>query len=69
MYDPPPTKLAYNVRELCAALGVGKSKAYAMIADGSIPSIEFAGKTLIVVEDIKQLLLDRPRAVPKGRIR
>jgi hypothetical protein len=53
----PGGKLAFNVKEFCAAVGIGPTKTYAEIKDGRLQTVWVAGRRLIMREDAEQWLL------------
>jgi hypothetical protein len=47
---------AYRVRDFCRAFGLGRTKTYALIATGELPSIKVAGCRLILADAAEKLL-------------
>ena len=54
----PPThpKLLYSIKEASQALGLGRTKLYVMIKDGSLPAMHIGRRTLIKASDIDALI-------------
>jgi excisionase family DNA binding protein len=50
----PQIKLAYSVAEACAALAIGKSNLYEMIAEGIIPARKLGRRTIILAADLRR---------------
>ena len=42
----PPSKLAYSVKDVCALIGLSRSKIYALMASGELGSIRVARRQL-----------------------
>lgn len=53
-----PPKLAYSIREACAATSLGRTTLYAMLADPSCPlrAIRIGGRTLIPADALNAIL-------------
>jgi excisionase family DNA binding protein len=51
-----PGRLAYSVPEASAAIGVGKTKLYALIAQGILPSTLIGKRRLIRAADLDALI-------------
>lgn len=49
-------RLAYSVPEASAAIGVGKTKLYALIAEGVLPSTLIGKRRLIRTADLEALI-------------
>ena len=56
--ESPAEKLAYNVSEAAAALGVSRTTIYNMVREGELETFKWAGRTLIR-KDVIQRALDR----------
>ena len=54
--DRHPHKLAYSIREACAASSLGKSSIWAMISAGKLRAVRVGGRTLIPAESLHALL-------------
>lgn len=50
------TKLAYNIPELTAASGVGRTKIYEEIKSGRLKATKAGGRTIILAEDARAWL-------------
>jgi excisionase family DNA binding protein len=55
-YNTDP--LTVRVAEACRLTGIGRSKLYELIADGSIEIVKVGNMTLIPFESLKQLVAD-----------
>jgi len=51
-----PHPLCYRVNEACAAIGIGRSSLYALIANGKLKAIRIAGRTLIPSDELDRLI-------------
>jgi excisionase family DNA binding protein len=63
------SRLAYSVPEASAAIGVGKTKLYALIAEGILPSTLIGKRRLIRAADLDALIagqLGPAPASPRG---
>ena len=49
-------RLAYSVPEASATIGIGKTKLYALIADGVLPSTLIGKRRLIRAADLEALI-------------
>lgn len=56
MLHTPPPKMAYSVAETCAALGLGKTNCYKLIAAGEIETVKIGGRRLVPAASITALL-------------
>ena len=58
MFNSTPIvdKLAYSIKEACAASSLGRTSIYAAIAAGSLKAIRVGGRTLIPAESLHALL-------------
>ena len=59
-----PTILAYGIAEACAALGIGRTRLYALIAEGRIEARACGGRTLIPADSLRAFLASLPPAFP-----
>ncbi|WP_416194500.1 helix-turn-helix domain-containing protein [Sphingomonas sp. 10B4] len=53
-------KLAYSVREACAASSLGRTKLWALINDGHLKVTRIGGRTIIPVESLHALVTGEP---------
>jgi excisionase family DNA binding protein len=60
-----PEKLAYNVGEAAAAMGVSKSAVYHAIERGQLPSRRVLGRVVILREHVQQVLNGAPSWTPR----
>lgn len=61
--EPPAVdKIAYNVLEAAAAIGVGKTAVWEMLADGTIQAKKFRGRTLIPRSELERIIAEAPPA-------
>jgi excisionase family DNA binding protein len=51
-----PVKLAYSIREACAASSLGRTTIYAHIAAGRLKARRIGGRTIIPAESLHALL-------------
>ena len=56
------TVLAYGIREACLASGLGRTRLYALIAEGKIEARTCGGRTLIPAESLRDFLSNLPPA-------
>lgn len=49
-------RLAYSVREVSSALGISEASVYALLRDGTIPSVKLGGRRLIRRDVLDSLL-------------
>ena len=56
--DMSPSPVTYNIKDLCRAMGFGRSKTYEMIKDGKIKAVKIAGRTLIPASEAHRLLAE-----------
>ncbi len=56
------TVLAYRIREACDACGVGRTRLYALIAEGKIEARQCGGRTLIPADSLRRFLANLPPA-------
>jgi excisionase family DNA binding protein len=45
-------KLAYSIKELAAALGIGRTRIYEAIGEGELIAHKFGRRTVIFLEDV-----------------
>ena len=57
-----PIVLAYPIREACAVSGIGRTKLYALIADGKLEARQCGGRTLIPADSLRDFLANLPVA-------
>ena len=51
-----PPKLAYSIKDACAALSLGKTKIFALIKVGQLPVVRVGGRTLVPATSLQALL-------------
>ena len=56
MAEPNLPKLAYSIREACAASSLGRTTIYGHIAAGRLEAVHIGGRTVIPAESLKSLL-------------
>jgi excisionase family DNA binding protein len=61
---PDPTLVALTVEEAARRLGVGRTKMYALIASGEIPSVAIGRLRRIPAEALNAYLAARAQAAP-----
>lgn len=54
--DTSPAPITVRVKDACRMTGIGRSKLYLLIADGSIETIKIGSMTLIPVASIEAFL-------------
>jgi excisionase family DNA binding protein len=54
--DDARDRLAYRVDDFCRAIGLGRTKVYAMIGDGTLRTVVVGGRRLIPREAAEALL-------------
>jgi excisionase family DNA binding protein len=59
--------LAYTVNDACAALGVGRTRLYGLIAEGRIEARQCVGRTLIPADSLRAFLASLPPAPIKRK--
>lgn len=57
---PPGSKLAYNVDEAAAALGMSDSTVWLMIKEGFVAAKKVRGRTLIAREELQRIVDEAP---------
>lgn len=53
---------AHSVASACAALSIGRTKVYELIAAGELRTIKIGSKTLVLDESIRELIQRRLQA-------
>ncbi|WP_416907211.1 MAG: helix-turn-helix domain-containing protein [Polymorphobacter sp.] len=56
MAEPNLPKLAYSIREACAASSLGRTTIYGHIAAGRLKGIRVGGRTIIPADSLHALL-------------
>ena len=51
-------KLTLRINDACAALGIGRTALYQMVADKKLRAIKIAGRTLIPMTELVRLTTD-----------
>jgi excisionase family DNA binding protein len=54
--------LAYGIAEACAALGIGRTRLYALIGEGKIEARSCGGRTLIPADSLRSFVASLPPA-------
>jgi excisionase family DNA binding protein len=54
--NTPNPKLAYSIKEACAATSIGRSSLYAMIGNGTITTRKVGKRTLIPADSLERLV-------------
>lgn len=52
-------KLAYQVREAAAAVGVSRSKLYELMRSGEVRAFKGGGRTLIAADELRRWVAER----------
>lgn len=63
------TVLAYGIREACDACGIGRTRLYALIAEGQIEARQCGGRTLIPADSLRGFIANLPAAPIRRRHR
>ena len=50
------SKLAYRIPEACAAVGLGRSKLYELINDGTIKTSLIGGRRVVPAKELERLI-------------
>jgi excisionase family DNA binding protein len=56
LFETPPQKLAYSIREACEASSLGKTTIYSLIAASRLRAIRIGGRTVIPADSLSALL-------------
>jgi excisionase family DNA binding protein len=56
-------KLLYTVAEVQALTGLGKSKLYDLIRDGSLESVKIGGSRRVPADSLREFIASLPREV------
>ena len=62
MTIPTDSRLLLRPDEAAEAIGVGRSKIYALIASGDLPSIRIGGSVRVPVDELKDWIAQRVAA-------
>ena len=54
--DPTPRPITVRIPEACRMTGIGRSKLYALIKSGDIPTIKVGSMTLVTVKGLEGFL-------------
>jgi excisionase family DNA binding protein len=54
--------LAYGIPDACRALSIGRTRLYALIAEGKIEARQCGGRTLIPAESLRTFVANLPPA-------
>lgn len=57
---------ALNIRDACAAIGIGRTKLYELINDGELDARALGGRTVIPAASLEKLVANLPAAPIKG---
>lgn len=57
-----PTPLAYGIPDACRVLSLGRTRLYALIAEGKIEARQCGGRTLIPSESLQAFIAGLPAA-------
>jgi excisionase family DNA binding protein len=53
---------ALTITEVCSACGVGRTKIFESIADGSLKARKFGKRTLVLPDDLREFVAALPRS-------
>ncbi len=56
MHKPETPKLAFTIAEACHAVGIGRTKLYALIGEGRIETRKIGARTVIPADSLHALL-------------
>ena len=56
LHTPGQTKLAYSIPEAAAAVSIGRSKVYGLIAEGRLETRKIGKRTVILAASLSKLL-------------
>jgi excisionase family DNA binding protein len=59
---------AHSINEACALTGLGRDAVYAAIRSGLLVARKFGGRTIILDDDLRQFLVELPRAGGHERV-
>jgi excisionase family DNA binding protein len=59
--------LAYRVDDACRVFGLGRTRIYALIAEGKLDARACGGRTLITAASLREFLASLPRAAVRLR--
>ncbi len=51
-----PERIVYRINNVCLVLGLGRSSVYKLAAEGKIKLISIAGRSVITVESVRNLV-------------
>lgn len=51
-----PERIVYRINDVCLVLGLGRSSVYKLAAEGKIKLISIAGRSVITVESVRNLV-------------
>ena len=58
--------LAFSIRDACAAVGIGRTKLYALINEGKLDARAIGGRTVIPAQSLQRFVANLPPAPIKG---
>lgn len=58
--------LSYSISGLCEASGLGRSKVYSLIADGTLQTITVGGRRLIIGESVERFYANAGDKTARG---
>jgi excisionase family DNA binding protein len=63
----PDAPLSYPIRDLARVAGIGRNKAYALIAEGKLRAVKSGNRTLVLGDSLRAYLANLPPVVPARR--
>ncbi|WP_041802705.1 helix-turn-helix domain-containing protein [Micavibrio aeruginosavorus] len=60
-------QLSYSIDEVSVLTGIGKTKLYSAISNGSLSARKFGKRTLVLKDDIDRFLNQLPQIQSEGR--
>ena len=67
-YTALQAALAYGIQDACRVLGIGRTRLYALIAEGKIEARACGGRTLIPAKSLRAFLASLPSAPIRKKV-
>ncbi len=67
-YSTLQAALAYRIPDACRVLGLGRTRLYALIAEGKIEARRCGGRTLIPADSLRAFLAGLPAAAIRPKL-
>jgi excisionase family DNA binding protein len=62
-----PRRLAYSIKELCEATGLGRTLVYDEINSGRLRAQKAGSRTIVTDNELRRYLRSRPRRAPHAK--